>query len=389
MTFHTAYGSSTGWNLNEMNEGHQRPLKSVGTVLLNGILSEEDAAVASTSSSTPVLFPLATGVHAASVSEVRQGEIVYRFIGQASHGARTMRDGRITDNTSVAGLTSLCGQGWAGETAEALARRIQVDGIVENGTNNSKTRRWNTLIGGVHTVRNNSIWPIAAGDRLIAHVPSPAEVAQARKDPGAYRRTEAEIEGDVRLWYKPYEPALHRAQLRPMYRALTGPTSHATEQHERGYVRQCNALFDAACGISLVVIGKMWPHIASIMTPGGPGPAPTAAQLKQMLDAMGYQTHLDKPGAKPVAMRGTLIDALFASVSQYENPAENPKLAPNDTSDEAVIVNRAQTDAMAIYLVETAQFIEELTNRIIGQAKTPARPGQDFSLELCNYSKRG
>lgn len=363
------------------------PLRSVGTVVSNGKVSQEMVTNAYTNR-TPY-WGLADGTYKDLVGVMKRGEIIYQYHSNTGMGIMSACSTDPVyierENTTLKGLSILNGQGdslMGLDGNHHFANTIQVLGIVEMSNDVNCNGRLNVISGGIHDVRNNGNETINVGDYVYAYAPSRDEMCRG----GGKTPNIEEKNGVVKLWYKPYHPELHRYQLKQIYDCLRDVTN--SKNYMPMFRRSCHQFIDSTSGMFIIYLAKLLPELRKVIS----GPVATRIEsdpdlLAHMLAKAGHSEFKSHPASDPV-LHMQIIDSLFVPFStnsknatEYLFPVE-PENATKRERDLMKRLNSIQQKSPALYQETIAYFINQLRNLIIGQAKSTARPGDDFSLML-------
>jgi hypothetical protein len=356
------------------------PLESVGTVVMNARV--ESSLITGACLNDNPYYPLANGKYRECMGVVDRGQILFTYYTRQESIDCLVVDPLLTrrDNCRIKGVTMLNGLGDATQSNWDLMAGIQIQGIVERA--NPGSDLFNDVIGGIHDVKNNGNETINVGDRVMAYAPSHEELG---KGSGCNQSAE-EKAGVVRLWYKPYKPELHRNQLKQIYQCLTDHANARACLPE--FKRHCRTFTDSAAGMAMVMLAQYLPTLRKQVARGAA--VGDADILVDFLTKVGHSEF--KGTAADEASRAATRDALFVPFSTDSRNATQhlfSNLANASKSEKALAtkLNAIQQKSTGLFLESTAVFIKYITNLIIGQAKSTARPGYDFSLEMISYTK--
>ncbi len=357
-----------GWRL---NTGFIKPQQSVGIVVVNTKVSR--AMMREACSNPTPLFGPAEGQYKDMVGDMRRGDVIWTYHDQSGQAMDCMIDDPMNphrDSTTVHALAVLNGQGQAGSDPSMFEQTVRILGVAEVDKLKDKDRN-TTAVGGIMTVRNNGSHIIRTGNTVWCR-------ARMGADAKAAARTTEEKAGLLKFHLEPYSPEMHRVQPAEMYKCLLDRNDSKPYLPE--YRRHCRQHYDSHLGTAMVAIGTDLDKFREVVN----RPGSKAAVLKGVLEYFGHSEF--SPGRKPGNQRS--MGALFAPYSRGANNAV-PFLFPGDAADELQRrLNRVQTDSLALGIMSTARLVDTLNNLIIGEAKSTAHPGEDFSLELCGYSKK-
>lgn len=360
--------NSHGWGL---NTGFIKPQKSVGVVVVNTRVSR--AMLREACANPTPMVPHAEGQYRDYIGDMQRGDVIWTYHDQSGAQMDIMIDDPMNpsrDSTTVHALAVLNGQGQAGEDPAMFEQKVRILGLAEVDKLKDKDRN-TTMVAGISTVRNNGTKIIRTGNSVWCRV-------RLGEDARAAARTKEEKAGLVKFHLEPYNPEMHRTQPGEIYKCLLDRAD--AKPYFPPYRRHCRQFYDSYLGAAVVAIGTdLKAFRAELAKPGS-----DAQVLKNLLVYFGHSefTKDHKPGNPKIMSR------LFAPYSRDTNNAV-PFLFPPDTADELQRrLNRLQTDSMALGILSTARLVDALNNLIIGEAKSTAHPGEDFSLELCGYSKK-
>ena len=362
--------------------GFVSPTRSVGLVVSNGKVSQEMVNSAYTNS-TPY-YPLSDTASRDLVGIVGRGQIVFQSNDSRVNGCMTTSSTDIgymeRENSTMKGVTILNGHGDNALSNYDFMNTIQVLGIVEMGNDSNCLERFNILSGGICDVKNESNTTINNGDWLLAYAPDRNELKQG----GGKIRTADEKNGIYHLWYKKYEPELHRFQLKQMYACLLD--TKCEKRYLPAYRRNCEQLIDSVAGMFMTLFAKNLKEIRRVMT--GPKDARLecdADLLAFLLAKIGHSEFKSHPDYNAENVRSN-IDALFVPFStNQQNIVEylfeqDPEGATKRQKTLMKHLNGIQSKSTGAYLESVSYFVNLLKHQLVGQARSTARPGDDFSL---------
>ena len=327
------------------------------------------------------LYPLPTGQFVDMVGKVRIADIVYRFIDDNEYVNSSYER---YSNTTTAGLSSINGQGYAGESQQSFLARIQVLGLafMENDINGSKL--FNIHCGGLYTVVNTGNEDICAGDWVIVYAPRMDEI----KEGG--RGEDADANGVITLWLKPYHPAIHQNTPRHIYSCLTRLNSgfgvHSTKEGKSylpEYEDQCNHLFDSLLDTGMIFVEFLKRHgliefkIESTKNDSAKLYAP-------LFEKLGH-TRFYKESLVDSILRQEMLNAFFLAQLTRKTDDYDDANYFSGQSDDHKLLRNCQLEAISIALAEQARFIHTITKNIIGKAVTSMAPKKNGQLQLCSY----
>jgi hypothetical protein len=367
------------------------PLQSVGTVLTNGRIAS--TLVSAACSNKNPYHPVA-GKARSQLDVVKRGELVYRY-----HTRESSIDCLVVDplfarreNAVIKGLTVISGIGDASQTNEDIMGSLQVMGIVEMSNEVNNKDVFNIITGGIHDVRNNGNETINVGDAVMWHFPSHDEVGKG----GGNLMNNDEKNCVQKLWYKVYRPELHKNQPKQMLQCLND-TQHA-RPYLAAYRRHCQQFVNSAAGMGMVMIAQ---QIDDLRVDLNNASMSSADILHAFLVRAGHSEFKSLEGTLAAGInmvptrRNATRDALFVPFSTDSRNATPYLFAPsamqNATKREQEKrrkLNDIQSSATSLFLESSAALVHTISNRVVGQAKSTALPGYDFSLELSGYSKK-
>ena len=369
MSFNTydSYGSGT------TNEKFMSPVTPSGQVLFNGAIAE-GAVIAAMNNKSPK-WPLPKGVFLSSVGTVRVADVVWNYTDANQY---VQSNYERYANTTTVGLSSINGQGNVNESEATFLSRIQILGLafMENDVNNSKL--FNIHCGGLYTVMNLSNVDIVAGNWLIVYAPSPSEVAEGG------RGEDADLNGVMTLWFKPYHPEIHRFTPRQIYACLTqrnlGPDVHTTLDGKLflpEYETLCDDIFDSCLNIGLVFVEALRGYGIVKMEDETAKPGDT---YNTFMEAVGHKRFFSRNRANPET-RQQMINAFFLpAVKRNSDDFDMANFFANDKR-----LRECQMEATDVALVSMARFIQTITKNIIGKAITSMGPKKNGQMQLCSY----
>ncbi len=349
------------------NEGFIRPQKSVGLVVFNTRVSR--AMMREACSNPTPLWALAKGQQRDYIGDWKRGDVIWTHHDQSGAALDYMYSDPMhpsNDHTTVHALSALNGQGDATSEPAIWEQSVRILGLSEVDKPEGKDRN-TTVCGGIHTVRNNGPEAIRTGDTVWVRAPTAAEAKAAAHTP-------EEKAGVIKFQLRPYRPEMHRSQPKEIYACLIDAGN--AKAYLPAYKRHCRDTLDSHLGTAMVAIGHDLPAFRAILaTPGS-----NAAVLVAILQYFGHSAF--KPDR---SINRGLVDRLFAPYSR--NAAGRvPLLFDPDTADETQKkLNHVQTDSMALGIMSTARLVDMLNRLIIGEAKSSADPGKDFSLQQKGY----
>jgi hypothetical protein len=361
------------------------PLRSVGTVVSNGGVSKEMVNHAYTNR-TPK-WGLAENIQRDMVGVVKRGEIIYQLHDTRAFGAVSScsvdPQYMERENTTLKGLTILNGQGDNALSNFDFMNTIQVLGIVEMSNEDNHRGLFNVVSGGIHDVRNNGNETINVGDYVYAYAPDPLE----RKQGGGKMTNADEKHGIVKLWYKPYHPEMHRFQMKQIYECLKDVNK--AKNYMPLYRRHCNQFVDATAGMAMTYFKAILPSIRKALSGADTSMrASTDHELCALfLAKAGHSEFRTHPNAD-LELKQEIIDYHAVPFSSDSKNKAKFLFSPDDDNltkrdkDLMKKLNSVQQKSPGLYLETMSYLLKQTENLIMGQAKSSARPGFDFSLML-------
>lgn len=359
----TSHSGAAYWSAQKT--GRLRPQKTVGMVVFNTAISVDMVTDAVTNPKP--LYKLASGVYREYVDDVRAGDVIYKYNNIENideHGAGTPF-GHNNDTTTIRAMCILNGQGSELESEASFESKCTILGLAEYDKASGK-ERFTTGSGGIMTTTNNGTKIISTGDRIIARAPTKQQLREAVK--GAEGKA-----GLVKFQLHPYSPKLHRTQPKEIFQCLSDGNS---VDYLPAYKRQCRQIVDSHLGTAMIVIMTEWENITKIMTDR----VPLEKKALALLTVFG---HSDVNGK-----RNALLEERFFVPYSKTKGNKTPYLCKVDNAnDTEVRVNRIQEQSMGQAIESTAFFVHQLDDLIVGDAKSSANPGEDFSIQLRSYSR--
>ena len=394
----------------DINRNNLHPRRSTGAVLFNGVMNQGD--INSAENNINPLYDMPTGQYWDAIKTVSKGDIIYRMTSSVPVDMNIFR----SDNTSVPGISALNGQGTKGESNHQFMERIDIIGVafMENDVN--KSARYNIHTGGIETVPNNGNEPIRMGDWVIAYAPDVDEVSRGGK------KGEAEKNGVLKLWYKPYKPEIHKLNTSNIYRCLTEDYGYDLPgilryNQMNEFKDTCKEFYDSILGMGILVHKTIQNRATTSVKVGDgtlsieDGMARIRAEMKippttndphqdennriaEFLSVMGHSqfTDTERPHLFP-EIRQRFLDTLFNEHAPHTGEIRIKaklfrKLVKNmhpATDDNYTKLQRIQSEAVGSYVWASANFFHMIVNRIMGKAVTPADPGYDFDIQFTKY----
>lgn len=342
------------------------PVTSIGEVLVNGAIATGSVIAAMTNKTAK--YPLPSGQSLEMVGRVRRAALVYRLIDENDYLENSFER---YSNATVAGLTSINGQGQAADSQMAFMRRIQVIGIAQQDTEENGSKLFNIHIGGVYTMVNNSNRDIVAGDWLRAYAPRTDEVKQGG------RNKEHDQNGYLELWMVPYKASDHQVTSAHMYACLT---QNDGKVYMEEYTEMCDKLLDSFMALGVIFVEFMFNR--QLVDVKGPN-KDRVALYAGLLAELGHSNFLSKSSTKQ-DLRKELLDALFIDRLVQKGPTyERANYFPGkDTNSQ--ILRDCQFEAVSLGTVTMAEFVHDISRHVFGKAVTSMAPKKNGQVQLCS-----
>ncbi len=355
------------------------PYRSVGLVISNGKISNEMINGAFTNY-TPY-YGFADGVYRDQLGKVGRGEIVWQStdLRQSISASSCSSDPYIVgqENSTMSGLTVVNGQGDSNLSNHDFMNTIQIMGVVEMDNGDSR-ERFNIVSDGIMDVKNNGNETITVGDPVIAYAPSHEELGKGSGN----NPSNAEKSGRYVLWYKPFKAGLHTMTTKGIYTCLKDVAN--TKGYLPAYRRMCHQFIDSVAGMTMVIIARMMPQLRMLLNDETKSDGET---LVNILTLIGHSDFKSMPGYDNET-RMAIIDSLFVPFSTNSRNAveyifpPNPEGQSKREKEMMRRVNEVQQKSTSQFMESESYWLKNLDNLIIGQAKSTARPGMDFSLKI-------
>lgn len=387
--FHTkmSYGTTMS-QVGSYDEDFISPISPIGGVILNGCMAN-GSVISAQRNATP-FYPMPSGSATELVGRTRNTAIVYRLIDEEGYLSNSYQR---PSNTAVAGLSSLNGQGQAGESQAQFMSRIAPIGIANQDTEVNGSSLFNIYVGGIHTVINNSNRDIVAGDWIMAYNPRPEEVSQGG------RGKEADANGYVELWMVPYHPSIHQITTAHIYQCLTmryndRGKSHAVQgrQYLQEYETMCDHLLDSFMDFGLIFTEFLATRGFITVNKDEMSGTPTgnlderATAYAKLFSRLDHSHFTSKKQIEP-ELRKALVDAFFVTRLSTKDATEGKSdffVSKTKTDIDMRKLRDCQREASSICLMETTRFAHTITKNVIGKATTSAAPKKNFNLQLCS-----
>lgn len=351
-------GSSNYWRQGtDESLGGIRRQRDVALIVQNAELHL--GLVTAAKSNPNPLYDHARGASHDNINEVRTGDILYTMAGLSARiGAMTGGGGGERHNSNkVRAVSALNGQGQKGQH-DALMQRLQFQGIAEQGTHEqgNGSTMFNTIKGGILTMFNTYKVAIEEGDPLEIWAPLPEELPDLK---GKYK-SQADLNGEVKLVLRPFKPERHRATPKSIYNCLVGPESDYT----RAFRDTCQAYLESVVEQATIAI-RVYQGEA---------------------EAMNFYRDMrpSRPGTPPTAMQSRLINALFKRYSAHGPPASlmGGALSPVQELD------RLEYEAAGKYCASVGELVHNVNKNVVGRATSSALPGHAVNVQICSYSAK-
>lgn len=355
-----------------------RPITKIGVVLFNGGIDR--GAVISASNKVNPYYPPPKGQFHNWYGKMRYADIAWRFIDEHAGSCASTYNNQYS-NATVTAMVAINGQGTKAKAPssrkarhvnqnEFFLSRINILGLVDAPNDENESPLFNIHCGGIQTITNISNVNIRAGDWLIAYAPRLEEVGEGG------RRQDADNNGVMTLWLKPYSPSDNANTPPQILQCLT----EVNESDAKGikfnrteclpeYVDQCERLFESFVNIGVTFM--KWVQTKE----AGKGDL-TNSDFMDIIATLGHQQNYNA-GKVNYKARQSLTDALFACVTHedlFSNADSNGKK-----------LNKIQRQGVSLALAEQARYIHGVTKNIMGKALTSMEPGQDGMFQHCSY----
>ena len=328
-----------------------RRQRDVGLVVQNaelhlGIVTQQK------SNSTPY-YDRPGGSSHNTLNTVANGDVLFTIAGLSARiGAMTGGGGGERHNSNkIRCVSSLGGLGRKGDAnTDALLESLQFQGIAEQGTEEqgNGSTMFNAIKGGILTLTNICKETIEEGDPLEIWLPLKHEI----KDGKGKNRTQADLNGVVKPWLRPFHPSRHRASPKSIYQCLTEPDAEYTEN----YRRTCNAYVDSVVEQAIVVVRATMGPVA----------------------ANDFYTQMMTAGGKLKAQQKQLaIEALFRRYSVNGVP---PGIADP--------ITRFEYESAGKYCYAVGELVHNVNKNVVGRATSAGLPGHFFNCQITSYGAK-
>lgn len=357
------------------------PITSVGEVMVNGAMAT--GSVISAMQNKSAKYPLPSGQSLEMVGRTRRAALAYRLIDENDYLDNSFE--RYSSST-VAALTSINGQGQAGESQASFMSRIQVIGIIQQETDINGSKLFNIHIGGVYTMINNSNRDIVAGDWLAAYSPRLDEI----KEGG--RGKEHDLNGYYELWIVPYDPSLHQSTPAHIYACLTQHNEDRDIHNAKDgrafmpeYESMCDHLLDSFMDLGIVFVEFMFQKglIELKNVRGGNSKKDRVELYVNLLTELGnthfYSEKQTKPAVRQQYLNALFLDRLLRKGETYEEANYFPGSNKNER-----LLRECQLEAVSLGITEQANFVHTITKNVFGKAVTSGAPKKNFQAQLCS-----
>lgn len=258
------------------------------------------------------------------------------------------------NNHDVAVLSRMEGLGTRGNKEE-LYHMIIPKGLINKGNKNNTNNLFNIQTAGSATFSNYGPNKISAGDILIIDFPD--------VEKRSYERNGKE------LHVKPYNPSIHGMTAKSIRDCLESDDNITNSYHPK-FKELCKNYFDSKLK-EFMVFKLFYDKLSNLKS-----------DLETLFEDNGdllsmnenYYEHLFHSGNQD--LYGLFIDLFF------------PKSATNipDLNDEKSNFNKIHKSTLPTQIIMQAEFINILRRFIFGKAHTSAAPGEDFTIQLGNFS---
>lgn len=332
------------WNVNRLDEDMIKRQRTIAAVVVNGEINT--ALCTKARQSTNPLYKKATGSDSNNYSKITGGDIVYTESCNNGISMNTYSQNVSRANNKMKGVSVLNGQGK--DSNEAFIQKIQILGVAEMSNVDNSSQLYTILRGGIVQVTNNSNVTINPGDWIQAYAPTPEEARGGGKGKLSDRN------GEITLWYKPYEPTEHALKSKQIYECLK--ESHGKKDADLDqYALCCKKFKQSSIDKALVIIRSFYDEIKKETI--DPNRDVAMEKIAKLLD-----DDKDKRIEK----------SLFA-------PYSGPTL-PNNND-----LKTRQLTCVDTFLTSASLLQNTTTNRVIGKALTGAAPKKDFILHIGRY----
>jgi hypothetical protein len=313
---------------------------------------------------------------------MRNGDLVWRHTAQHASSMSAHYNSSY-GNTTVVGMVSLNGQGdGAGilgkrrhlDQNELFLSKIDILGIADFANDENEGQLFNIHCGGTQTLTNvcNVNW--RAGDWLIAYAPRLEELSEGG------RGQDADNNGVITLWLKPYDVSAHKNTPVQILHCLTEVNTSESRGLELNrssfipeYADQCERLLESMINIGITFM--KWTQKAK-------GGVPVDTQdYVELLRELGHRSFY-ATGEQNFDLKQSLVDHLFACAVPTGSDKNN--CFGNSSLEKSL--NHCQRQGVSLALFEQARFIKTVTKNIVGKALTSTEPGRDGLFQHRAYS---
>lgn len=369
------------------------PITKMGVVLFNGGI-DKGAVITAANRPNPY-YPAPVGQFMDWYGKMRQADVVWRFIDEHA-SSMTSHYNSSYSNATVTGLVCINGQGTKARYPDVNSRRgkqlldqnelflsrIDILGLADMPNKDNDSPLFNIHCGGTQTITNISNVNIRAGDWLIAYAPRLDEIAEGG------RREDADNNGVITLWLKPYSPSQHQNTPRQILHCLTEMVDADRKGAELSrnsflpeYADQCDRLFEAIVNIGLTFTKWADNNGLAFNNP---------KDYTELMMRLGHQRNYSaNPAAQDFDLKQSLIDTMFVTgfpTGTNDYNVHKKGASTTDLTKEEIVLNQCQRQGVSLMLNEIARFIHTVTKNIVGKALTSMEPGKDGLFQHASYS---
>lgn len=341
------------WGVSDLNTDYKKPRTKVGLVILNGGVNEALCTKARQSASP--LYARALGADSNNHHRAETGDIVFTMTRhQASLHALShdSNNGLNREHHRVFGMTRLNGLGTKGQTNTQFMQQISILGICENSNRSHPKAQFNIIRGGIVTGFNNGNETLYIDDWIMAYAPTREEISQGGKG------KEADANGDLTLWYKPYNPHINRITTKSVYQCLKA----RDKQHMESFVTASEAFLSGAEKMALAIVSAVFDKL------------PKGASKKDTLKAM-------EKSFEEVATRNRIIETLFPL---YSDSNDNSKWI--DPTNLKAPINKKQAEGADEFIAACSYHFHNIVKNMVGKSLSHSRPKTNVDIQVGNYS---
>lgn len=332
------------WNVNRLDEDMIKRQRTIAAVVVNGEINT--ALCTKARQSTNPLYKKATGSDSNNYSKITGGDIVYTESRNNGISINTYSQNVSRANNKMKGVSVLNGQGTGSN--EAFMNGIQILGVAEMSNVDNSSQLYTILRGGIVQVTNNSNVTINPGDWIQAYAPTPGEARDGGKGKLSDRN------GEITLWYKPYEPTDHALKSKQIYECLK--ESHGKKDADLDqYASCCKKFKDSSIDKALVIINSCYNEIKT-----------------EMNTSLAHESIMKNIAKKFKEQDKKIETSLFA-------PYSSGTLFKDED------LKKRQLECVDTFLTAASSLQNTTTNRVIGKALTGAAPKKDFILHIGRY----